>query len=387
MNYIDNTEATRKNYPTNESSQNHIERTEDQVIVEHNHNCRFIFEESKGIEGLVTPSYCIRFCDHIPSMWSYFVAVGSNLISIYKVEEASGGKEAELVQHYFDKDVDRNNAENSEEFYSCTWASDKNGNPVVAAGGKRRLIKVVNMVTFECVVLVGHGEYINELRTHPIDFSLILSAARDFSIRLWNIRTMTCIAIFSGEKGHFDNIISLDIHLLGNCFASCSTDTTIKIWSLNDPNLLEQIKKSDEIDSLLATGQRYKVLFVQAPLYTTNRVHTDYVDAVKWIGDCLLTKSTNNRIALWTPDALRYKVINIACLPSPYSSYIHSLLSQQAPLILQEYHLPDSEIWFVKFDVCFPLGIFAVGNSKGKVSYFENLCAFLDSNHISSRRF
>ncbi len=37
-------------------------------------------------------------------------------------------------------------------------------------------------------------------------------------------------------------------------------------------------------------------------------------------------------------------------------------------MILREFQLTNSEVWFFKMDVCIPLGLIALGNSRGKVS-------------------
>ncbi len=42
--------------------------------------------------------------------------------------------------------------------------------------------------------------------------------------------------------------------------------------------------------------------------------------------------------------------------------------SQCAPLILREFIVPDSDLWFVRMDLCIPLDLLAVGNKHGKVS-------------------
>jgi hypothetical protein len=39
------------------------------------------------------------------------------------------------------------------------------------------------------------------------------------------LRTAVCIAIFAGEKGHRDEVLSVDPHPLGNCFVSAGMDT------------------------------------------------------------------------------------------------------------------------------------------------------------------
>jgi polycomb protein EED len=91
-------------------------------------------------------------------------------------------------------------------------------------------------------------------------------------------------------------------------------------------------------------------VFQQVPIFSTNQVHTDYVDSVRWFGNCLLTKSTKNRVAYWSPDSNRYK---------------------GAPLVLREFELFGCEIWFVRMDICIPLDLLAVGNKFGKVFLFS----------------
>ena len=40
----------------------------------------------------------------------------------------------------------------------------------------------------------------------------------------------------------------------------------------------------------------------------TDLSHYLLIDSTSWIGNCVLSKSTNNRITLWAPDSNRYKV-------------------------------------------------------------------------------
>ena len=46
-------------------------------------------------------------------------------------------------------------------------------------------------------------------------------------------------------------------------------------------------------------------------------------------------------------------------------SYVN--LIQGAPLILKEFIIVDSNLWFVRLDLCVPLDLLAVGNKVGQV--------------------
>lgn len=172
----------------------------------------------------------------------------------------------------------------------------------------RGILKCINNSTCELeTVLFGHGNAVNDLRLHPIDDALIFSASKDESIRLWNLRTAVCIAIFAGERGHRDEVLSIDVHPLGHCFVSSGMDTNVKIWNLSESSIEKSIDKSFDF-VLSEDALHFKPHLQPIPIYSTNQVHSDYVDSVRWFGNCLVTKSTKNRIVIWSPDSHRYKV-------------------------------------------------------------------------------
>ena len=88
--------------------------------------------------------------------------------------------------------------------FGCKYEEGpKSIQPLLVVGGKSGIIKVVNIVTgYLEHVLIGHGGAITELHQHPLDQGLIFSASYDNSIRLWNVITGVCVAMFFGEQGH-----------------------------------------------------------------------------------------------------------------------------------------------------------------------------------------
>jgi polycomb protein EED len=241
------------------------------------------------------PVWCLKFCNILPPFSNYFATVGQNLASVYRI----GDKDTvEVIQKYVDED-------SGENLFTCTWADIGNGKPLLVVAGIRGILKVINAVSFELeIVLRGHGNDIDDLCVHPVDANLVLSASKDESIRLWNIKTATCIAIFAGEGGHRDDVLSIDIHPLGNCFVSGGMDTSVKIWNLMAPELQTAVLKSYSHCSILP----FETSHQQFPLFSSTLLHKDYVDAVAWVGNLILSKSTSNRAALWAPDPARYNV-------------------------------------------------------------------------------
>ena len=97
-----------------------------------------------------------------------------------------------------------------------------------------------------------------------------------------------------------------DFHMLGNCFASAGMDNTVKIWALDTAEVQEAVRQS----YLWTPESRvaFHTCFVQFPAFSTAKVHNDYVDSVRWVGNLILSKSTENKVVLWCPDVKRGKV-------------------------------------------------------------------------------
>ncbi|KAG2437711.1 hypothetical protein HYH02_011089 [Chlamydomonas schloesseri] len=202
-----------------------------------------------------------------------------------------------------------------EHFYCCKWSVDADsGAALLLLAGEKALVRVLD-VSRGCLVhtFAGHGKSINDIAVHPARPHLFLTASEDESVRLWNLRSRTCVAIFAGEGGHRNKVLSLDFHPWdGHRFLSSGMDNAIKIWSLGPIERL--IDESDgAVDGCVGAGvgatpaaasgprRAFPTRVVQQPLFSTLRVHNDYVDCVRWMGDLVLSKSVHDVISLWRP--------------------------------------------------------------------------------------
>ena len=97
-----------------------------------------------------------------------------------------------------------------EVYYTCTWTTDPNTyEPLLLVGGLKGIIRTIAPFKSRYrLALIGHGSSVNELRMHPTRHFILLSSSKDCSMRLWNINTGVCIAIFGGVEGHRDEVLS-----------------------------------------------------------------------------------------------------------------------------------------------------------------------------------
>ncbi|GLT31584.1 hypothetical protein SLA2020_063130 [Shorea laevis] len=275
------------------------------------------------------PLYAVVFNFIDSRYFNVFATVGGNRVTVYQCLE---GDVIAALQSYVDEDKE-------ESFYTVSWACNIDGTSFVVAGGLNGIIRVIDASNEKIhKSFVGHGDSINEIRTQPLKPSLIVSASKDESVRLWNVHTGICILIFAGAGGHRNEVLSVDFHPSDIYrIASCGMDNTVKIWSMKE--FWTYVEKSFTWTDL---PSKFPTKYIQFPVFIAS-VHSNYVDCNRWLGDFILSKSVDNEVVLWEPK-----------------------MKEQSPGegtadILQKYPVPECDIWFIKFSCDFHYNAAAIG--------------------------
>lgn len=292
-----------------------------------------------------------------------FATVGSNKITIYRCTE---GGSLKLLQAYADPDPEEN-------FYCCTWTYDSSMDPLLLVAGNKGIIRVISTANNDCIKhYKGHGQSINDIKVHPHDPNLLLSASKDYSLRLWNLKTDTCCAIFGGVEGHRDEVLYADFHLKGHKIVSCGMDHSLKIWSTDNSRVESAIRDSYSYDPK-KNEKPFTTYKQHFPSFTTRDIHHNYVDCVRWYGNFVLSKSCENEVVCWKPGIIE----NENDYDLPKAQYNND--STVTTLFRLEYK--NSDIWFIRFSMDRQQRILAMGNRIGKAYVWD-----LDVENLSTAK-
>ena len=303
------------------------------------------------------PIYCVAFSPHLYAREgadappaACFATCGGPFATVYEATGGGGGDPTRLAARQVYRDVD-----DGEAFHACAFGGRGSGSAagVVAAegggviplGGKphgafaaprgrtpkrrrrdrrpaslggdgppflclagvRGVVKVVDTVRRRlALTLSGHGHRITDLKVSPADGELLLSASKDESVRLWNLRTGTNVAAFLGHAGHRAQVLGAAWHLDGTRFASCGMDNAVKLWRVRRdgcgddwggagaPPVERALRRSYAValpeddgegdDDGPVPTQRFPTVFEQFPYFSTTEVHTNYVGETRTRG-------------------------------------------------------------------------------------------------------
>jgi len=257
--------------------------------------------------------------------------------------------------------------------------SSYDGPQLLCVAGKCGVVKVIDTSRRALLqTLCGHGSEIYDLKFSSTDEWILATCSKDESLRLWNLQSATCIAILGGHNGHRDSVLSVSFSLDDKFLASGGMDTSIKLWMLDTHVIADAIEKSFEVkprnffvndenianitlDNNLKPLRRhtFQPLFVQTPYFSTTKIHNNYVDCVRFVGDLILSKSHESKtIVLWKPD-FSEPAKGSRC-PATMADNIFAL---------REFSFTDCEIWYIRFDVY--QNILACGNNNGEIKIWK----------------
>uniref|UniRef100_A0A7S3JWN0 Uncharacterized protein n=1 Tax=Aureoumbra lagunensis TaxID=44058 RepID=A0A7S3JWN0_9STRA len=333
----------------------------------------------------------------------YFCTVGGNTGTVYAIIKDKNQKlKLEITPR--EKFVDD---DETEEFYTCCWTTaerisdneDEVSTPLLIVAGAHGSAKIADFTQEpNNLALVGHGNAINDCRVHPIHPWLLVTASKDESARLWNVITRKCIAIFAGDMGHRDEVLTCDIHILGRLLCTAGMDNTVKIWRLDTTDIATAIFESN------SKATKPHIVHDPFPVFSTLDIHSNYVDCARFLGNFIISKSTENKIILWTPDVQRVQRVQheynlltgIPQLVGPSSEDnddeqtnnftleppkwpLRGATPAASALFLRNFNLPHAQIWFMRFALNHSHSFLAAGNQRGSVSLWN-----LDDDSLES---
>ena len=339
--------------------------------------------------------------------YNYFATAGGQQANIYEYQ--SGGKGAgdngskedwkfELKHSY------ESTHTNVEDFYSITFAnrrsrqiaddddSDDDGHEerqqnsrVICVGGGAKEILIIDIETGTlqskltgCIGDILDLKYINcECKTEQ-NHNLLCSAAGN-ELKLWNIDTNACIAVFAdlylsdpielltvawhptGSK-----IVAAGGHIENNQVEGIDENNQnmfqIYIWNVLDSDRVhEAIIASSHLPPGSNDRSRFNSLNERFPASKHNDVHTNKVDCVAWVGDLILSKSVYDDIRLWKPLIPPSRIVN------------NRDTNTSSMIEVQNFIYPGNDLYFLRFatSISDSTSILAVGNSLGQVFVWD----------------
>ena len=289
----------------------------------------------------------------------------------------------------------------------------QDGPPLLCLAGVRGVIKVIDTHR-RCLfmTLSGHGDEVTDMKFSPTNEWLLLTSSKDESVRLWNLQRGVNVAVFTGHDGHRGQVLSVDWHCSGNRFVSGGMDNVIKLWNVFDD--IEEGKDAEGQkgkydnggDDVLAAlensfnvtpdvwpvetkdgnqnakptpearqnpSTKFRTVYKQTPYFSTNKVHTDYVDCVQFVGDLILSKSVHNVVVLWKPllgHEHNEHIHHTKLIDNKNTQNVHRVPS--SILFLREFTLNHCNSWFVRFHSASPHHrLLALGNQVGEIKVWE----------------
>uniref|UniRef100_A0A1I8AJV2 WD_REPEATS_REGION domain-containing protein n=1 Tax=Steinernema glaseri TaxID=37863 RepID=A0A1I8AJV2_9BILA len=287
--------------------------------------------------------------------------VGGTRLTVYIFTEDASKSFRPIIQ-YQDPCKD-------ESLYAITWTYDSvNDRHGCVIGGERGVIRVVDSTDGRVwKTLIGHGGAVNDLRTFTRDSSVVASASKDLTVRLWNVRFSECIAILGGTNGHRDQVLSIDFDERGEYLVSGSMDHSILLWDVGgDTDVGRALAQS--LDPVKPRPQPVELHF---PVAQSRDLHANYVDCVRFVGDFIVSKSCERSILLWKFGEIRDGVAGRGSAGVVETFACHMVLLD----------MPDLDTWFARMDVDNQRKYLLCGTQSGTLRFWKLDKGLPDRHH------
>ncbi|KAB8290031.1 hypothetical protein EYC80_010357 [Monilinia laxa] len=251
-----------------------------------------------------------------PGVDPIYAVVGGKHILICRPPTEDNG--VEVLRYIIDE-------EPSADHYTCCWTKDlATKTPLLpCVAGVDAKIKIFDVLSGKLLrVLVGHGGEINELKTSPINPHILASCSKDSTIRIWSLdpkdEDFPCAAMLTG--GHKDAVITIDFHHSGRYLLSGG-------WTLP--------KFPDE-----NTGTKLATQ-IQYPHFASSDIHTDAVDCVRFYDDSILSRGANENSPTQHEAANASSTLTCFTDPSKFDTYARII----------EFSAPETETFWMRFSL------------------------------------
>ncbi|WVW86784.1 hypothetical protein I302_108838 [Kwoniella bestiolae CBS 10118] len=203
--------------------------------------------------------------------------------------------------------------------YTVAWSYHPfSCHPIIATAGQKGLIYIIDAITKRCIrILRGHGGDITNLSFHPLHPHILSSTSYDKTTRIWNIlgsdppelpkgekpsmnfpmgdadEGNCLVAILAGDNrgGHRGYVASASFHPTKNAIATVGLDRHVKIWPL--PAFPRPSLKG------VPTPKGYRARIIHLPLFSSTRLHEDFVDNVEWLNEYTLITRSRRQLKIW----------------------------------------------------------------------------------------
>ena len=256
----------------------------------------------------------------------YVIAVSKEHLKIFDLNEANF------------KEVKSINIKNI--FFYCVDATKIDNIYYIAFGGNTNSIflYMINIekeeLTENIEELIGHKNDVNDLKFLTVNQNILISASSDSTVRLWDVKQKKLLCIYGGPFGHPSHVLTVDFHYSEQFIASAGFDQVVMFWDIDF--VLKKYNNNNKENN-------FKCVLKTKPFFET-LVHENYIDTVKFVGDLVLSKSTNGVILLWKP------MFND---------------EKDHHFVIKKLFYTSSKIWYIKFHLNLAENLLFIGDVGG----------------------